>query len=80
MRHHILNLHSIMLLLYQIGQNSYAGAYLSTFHYASTLSDDEFPEAPAFFIYIPLCFYFIPFLFSPLISCSSILYFVHLLF
>ena len=31
-------------------------------------------------IYIPLCFYFIPFLFSPLISCSSDLYFVHLLF
>ena len=31
-------------------------------------------------IYIPLCFYFIPFLFSPLISCTLNLYFVHLLF
>ena len=38
----------------------------------------QMPALPR--IYIPLCFYFIPFLFSPLISCSSDLYFVHLLF
>lgn len=52
----------------------------STFYYASTLSQRRKPRGSRTLLYIPLCFYFIPFLFSPLISCSSDLYFVHLLF
>ena len=53
------NLHSTMLLLYPGGQGSAATVTVFTFHYASTLSAvDPFPVNP-FFIYIPLCFYFI---------------------
>ena len=58
------NLHSTMLLLYQERQISSFTADEFTFHYASTLSlSTKILFFVIFLIYIPLCFYFIVFLF-----------------
>ena len=59
-------------------ENSVKGIYIPLCFYFILVAEDIIQIELS--IYIPLCFYFIPFLFSPLISCSSDLYFVHLLF
>ena len=54
-----LDLHSTMLLLYQKKWRYGMSASRFTFHYASTLSNMYLMITRLFLIYIPLCFYFI---------------------
>ena len=60
-----INLHSTMLLLYQPPLPAlYAYRCVFTFHYASTLSYNRYRlNILRYPIYIPLCFYFIKFVF-----------------
>ena len=62
-------LHSTMLLLYRWRVSSVSSPFQFTFHYASTLSWHTYRIASCFFIYIPLCFYFIKFKLSTSFDC-----------
>ena len=48
-----------MLLLYLETRGKAPGSFLFTFHYASTLSNEDGTVVVTDNIYIPLCFYFI---------------------
>ena len=75
----IFYLHSTMLLLYPGKVSADQGAENAfTFHYASTLSLG-LPPVPLHpeYIYIPLCFYFIPSPFSPSTFFNTVILFVY---